>query len=200
MYGQDPQHVPMAQQNYLFTPSCYRQGPGTSYPDNEISRSQEESARIGSQAMDRRQLSNGSSRTDHSGSAWSDISWNTNITPVSPMSTWEEVSPIHIKGENNQYEWEQNVDSMEYHPTSSPGFQNPMLQPSSFTEATTASRPTPTSLNWNVHSRLLELYKFVVGKGGKDPYFQLLDGCKVTEQTPARVFLDFPRYELPLQI
>ncbi|KUJ15771.1 uncharacterized protein LY89DRAFT_587406 [Mollisia scopiformis] len=68
-----------------------------------------------------------------------------------------------------------------------------MLQPSSFTEPAIDSRPTPTSLRWNPHSRLLELYKLIVGKEEKEPYFQLFEGCAVTNQTPARVYLDYPK-------
>lgn len=188
----------MAQQYHLFTSGCYRQGPGTEYPNNEIPRFQEASARPESAPMDRGQgLSNASRSTENSDSTWSELSWNTNLTPTSPMSTWEDVIPSGIKWEGNPYKLEKNVDNMEYSPTGSQGFQTPMLQPSSFTETSVDTRPTPTSLHWSPHSRLLELYKFVVGKGGKDPYFQLLDGCAVHEQTPARVFLDFPRYNHP---
>lgn len=72
-----------------------------------------------------------------------------------------------------------------------------MTSPSSIGEPAMddmADRPTPTSLSWTPESRILELYKFVVSKRGKDPYFQLLEGCAVTDQTPARVFLDLPKY------
>lgn len=57
-------------------------------------------------------------------------------------------------------------------------------------------RPTPTSLEWDYHTPLLNIlrYKFVVVGKSKDPYFQLLDGCEATTTTPVRVFLDHPRY------
>jgi hypothetical protein len=189
----------MPQQYQVFPPGCYRQGHGTTYLDNEVSYFQEHSGGVGSAAMDRGQgLSNNSISTDNSDSAWSDLSWNTNITAASPMSTWEEVPSFRIKGEDNAYTWDENMDSIEYSPAGSQGFQTPMPQSSSFTETTMEARHTPTSLGWSPHSRLLEMYKFVVGKGGNGPYFQLLDGYAVMEQTPARVFLDLPRYGRPL--
>jgi hypothetical protein len=73
-----------------------------------------------------------------------------------------------------------------------------MPQPSSFTETTLDTKPTTTSLRWKPHSRILELYKFVVGEGASDSYFQLIDGFAITELTPARVFLDSPKYSYPV--
>ena len=53
------------------------------------------------------------------------------------------------------------------------------------------SRATPSSLGW-IDNSLLKVYKFVVQRG-KEPYFELLPGCCVTSDTPARVYLDTPR-------
>lgn len=151
--------------------------------------------------MDRVQgLSNDSISTNNSAdSTWTKVSCSSNITGASPMSSWEEVEVPYIKYEDDPYsnsynKWEEPSDNMEYSPSGSQGFSTPMLQPSSFTETAIDLRPTPTSLRWNVNSRLLEIYKFVVGKGGKDPYFELLPGFQVTPQTPARVYLDYPKY------
>ncbi|CZR60519.1 uncharacterized protein PAC_10415 [Phialocephala subalpina] len=140
-------------------------------------------------SMDRGQgLSNNSINSSTSNtSSWTNVSLNTSLTPASPMSSWEEVTP-HIK-------WEDSIDSIdnaEYSPNGSQGFQTPIFPPSSFTEpAITDTRPTPTSLGWSPYSQLLNLYKFVVAKQ-KDPYFELQEGYGPTYQTPPRVFLDYP--------
>jgi hypothetical protein len=58
-------------------------------------------------------------------------------------------------------------------------------------DRSTSSRATPSSLGW-IDNNLLKVYKFVVQKG-KEPYFELLPGCYVTTDTPARVYLDNPK-------
>jgi hypothetical protein len=52
---------------------------------------------------------------------------------------------------------------------------------------------TPASPGWSSNSELLNLYKFVVPKG-KEPYFELLPFNTATSATPAKVYLDSPRY------
>jgi hypothetical protein len=54
-----------------------------------------------------------------------------------------------------------------------------------------STRWTPNTLGWLPNSELLNLYKFVVRKA-KEPYFQLMDSWTPTQQTPARVYLDYP--------
>lgn len=181
------------QQNHLNIPDFYGQGPRTKYSYNDLSRSPENAAGIGSVEMGRG-LSNNSISTDNSDSAWSLGSWN-NHPVTSPMESWEQIPAYLIKGEHTSYEWEGNVDAMQYPIPGSQGYQSPITQPSSFTETTIDSRPTPTSLAWGKDTPLLQIYNFVVEKG-KEPHFQLMDGYDVTPQTPMRVFLDYPRYGL----
>ena len=61
------------------------------------------------------------------------------------------------------------------------------------------TRPTPNSLGWTPSGDFLNLYNFVVAKS-KDPYFELQDIDEISPQTPARVYLDYPSYELLLKV
>lgn len=142
--------------------------------------------------MPRPESSGSSTTTFKSNSAWSDSSRTTNSTQA---PTW--VPPSYMNDEAYNY-WREIVESMGYSPDNLLGVQSTMPQPPSSTHTKLDGRPTLTSLGWSPRSPFLEIYKFVVERGGRDPYFQLLDGYAITEQTPARVFLDPPRYDLTL--
>jgi hypothetical protein len=53
---------------------------------------------------------------------------------------------------------------------------------------------TPSTLGWTLQTQILGLYKFVVGKGERQTYFELIEGAQPTNMTPLRVYLDRPRY------
>jgi hypothetical protein len=53
-------------------------------------------------------------------------------------------------------------------------------------------RWTPSTLGWMPKNEFLNLYKFVV-QNSKEPYFQLMACWTPTQQTPAKVYLDYPK-------
>jgi len=69
--------------------------------------------------------------------------------------------------------------------------------PSSLKQYTSKRRPTVTDLGWNPDYNRLYQYD-LVDSDGNDPYLLLREGFRATEERPARVFLDLPKYALSI--
>jgi hypothetical protein len=76
---------------------------------------------------------------------------------------------------------------LQYSPVSPPDLQY-TLPPHDHHDST---RWTPSTLGWTINSELLKFYKFIV-RNSEEPYFQLMDPWTLTQQTPAKVYLDNP--------
>lgn len=158
---------------YNFSASKGQGAQGTSSPyKNRVSGSP---LITGGFRMDRCHLSNASSASETS--RYSDDTFFSN---PSPSATDMSYSPT--------FEYDSTCDAPlpvpQYLPPS-PTIQVPLAD-----NVLDNIRWTPSSL-W-AGTDLLDLYKFVVQKG-KEPFFQLVPHWTVTAQTPARVYLDYPR-------
>jgi hypothetical protein len=135
----------------------------------------------------------GSSQSDASSTGLSMSSTITyNSIPATPTHAWGRPS--------NFEEWSPNYGS-DNTPTPQDVKTSLHYPPSSWTRNQDKNvRATPSSLQWTVPSDWLRLYKFVVKKNGKERYFELLPGARITLITPQRVYLDQDQYVLiPVQ-